>query len=263
MPNPHLPAETLDHIIDNLCDTQDALRNCCLVSKSWVPRTRKYLFAHIEFPTKASLQSWKKTFPDPLSSPAGYAKALSISCPEVVTVGNWIRSFCRVEHLYVNDYVLGRGFSKSRTSLIPFHGFSSVIKSLCAVITIPRLPLSQIFDLIFSFPLLEDLAVTIYSRVSAENEEGEMLAAAQPQTPPPLTGSLELEFSLKGWMKPFTRQLLSLLGGVHFRKFTSKCSSGEELLLATELVEACSRTLEFLDITLDFRCTPSWHLHPH
>jgi hypothetical protein len=36
MSNP-LPAELLDYVIDHLCDTQDALRNCCLVSKSWVP----------------------------------------------------------------------------------------------------------------------------------------------------------------------------------------------------------------------------------
>ena len=39
MSNLHLPAETLDHIVDHLHDTKDALRNCCLGSKSWVPRT--------------------------------------------------------------------------------------------------------------------------------------------------------------------------------------------------------------------------------
>jgi uncharacterized protein (DUF2384 family) len=58
MPNLHLPAETLDHIVDHLHDTEDALRNSCLVSKSWIPRTRKHLFADTEFPTEESLQSW-------------------------------------------------------------------------------------------------------------------------------------------------------------------------------------------------------------
>jgi uncharacterized protein (DUF2384 family) len=34
MSNP-LPAEMLDHIVGYLHDTQDALKNCCLVSKLW------------------------------------------------------------------------------------------------------------------------------------------------------------------------------------------------------------------------------------
>ena len=48
MSNPHLPAEILDYIIDHLHDTEDALRNCSLVSKSWIPRTRTHLFADVK-----------------------------------------------------------------------------------------------------------------------------------------------------------------------------------------------------------------------
>ncbi|KAF9643160.1 hypothetical protein BDM02DRAFT_3081141, partial [Thelephora ganbajun] len=52
MSNPrqfHLPPEILDYIIDLLHDKPETLKQCCLVSKSWVSRTRKHLFADIEF----------------------------------------------------------------------------------------------------------------------------------------------------------------------------------------------------------------------
>jgi hypothetical protein len=80
MSNPRLPAETLDRMVDYLHDTRDALRNCCLVSKSWVPRTRRHLFADIKFYTTKSLQSWKNVFPDPANSPARYTKTLTVRC---------------------------------------------------------------------------------------------------------------------------------------------------------------------------------------
>jgi hypothetical protein len=104
MPDPHLPAETLDHIIGYLHDTEDELRNCCLVSKPWIPRARKHLFADIEFPTEESLRSWKETFPDPLTSPARYAKTLLIDCTtRDAEVGGWIGGFSRVAHLGVRS----------------------------------------------------------------------------------------------------------------------------------------------------------------
>jgi hypothetical protein len=78
---------------------------------------------------------------------------------------------------------------RSATPLVPFHGFSPVIKTL--FVDIYKLPPSQIFNLILSFPLLEDLTVII-SRDVGQNEEGEMPTAAQPLTSPIFTGSLEL-----------------------------------------------------------------------
>jgi hypothetical protein len=73
MSDPHLPAEMLDHIVDHLQDTEYALRSCCLVSKSWIPRARKHLFFDIVFHTAKRLELWKETFPDPSTSPACYA----------------------------------------------------------------------------------------------------------------------------------------------------------------------------------------------
>ena len=44
MSTPSLPPEILDLIVGHLCD-KTALKTCCIVSKSWVPRNRAYLFA--------------------------------------------------------------------------------------------------------------------------------------------------------------------------------------------------------------------------
>jgi hypothetical protein len=252
MSNPYLPAELLDHIVDHLHDTQDALRNCCLVSKSWIPRTRKRLFANIGFHTAKRLQSWKETFPDPSTSPAHYAETLSVSCRQVLTAADaevgWIRGFFRVVHLDVN------GVSASYPdpdgpiiSLLPFHGLSPATRSLR--IFFPALSPSHIFDLILSFPLLEDLVVIVH-KTPADDDDGSkedgMPIAARLSTTPMFTGSLELH--LLGGMKPIARRLFSLPGGIHFRKFTLTLFCEEDLLMVKELVEECSHTLESLNV---------------
>ena len=129
----NLPAELLDHIVDILHDSQVPLRNHCLVSKSWIPRTRRHLFAKIDFPTEKRLESWKKAFPDPSTSPACYTKALFIGRSDVVTdvdaeVGGWIGCFRGVEHLGLGvQNLLGRGWEVAFALL---RGFSPVVKSL-------------------------------------------------------------------------------------------------------------------------------------
>ncbi|KAF9642570.1 hypothetical protein BDM02DRAFT_3105483, partial [Thelephora ganbajun] len=49
MSDPHLPPEVCDYIVDLLHNKPDTLGWCCLVSRSWIPRTRKHLFADIKF----------------------------------------------------------------------------------------------------------------------------------------------------------------------------------------------------------------------
>jgi hypothetical protein len=249
MSNLRLPAEILDHIVDHLHDTEDALRNCSLVSKSWIPRTQIHLFADVGFPTVESLQSWKETFPDPSTSPACYTKTLYVGCSEVVTaadaeVGGWITGFSCVVRLEV-------GSPADQVSFVPFHGFSPVIKSLR--VTIFALFSPHIFNLILSFPLLEDLAVTIDRRTPNDDDDGDhngsdwLPPAVRPSSIPMLTGSLEL--LLWGGMKHTIHWLLSLPGGIHFRKLIWRWSYEADLPLMMALVERCSHTLESLDIS--------------
>jgi hypothetical protein len=247
-----LPPETLDYIVDHLHDTGDGLKSCCLASKSWIPRTRKHLFADIGFPTAKSLEAWKETFPDPSTSPACYANTLSVDCPHVVTTadaeeGGWIRGFSRVTHLEVDSdglLVDARSFS-----LVPFHGFSPVLKSLR--VDIPTISSREVFGLVLSFPLLEDLAVMVQYETPADdgNDPGkdETPTAAQLSSPPMFTGSLRL--LLGRGTKQFVYRLLSLPGGIHFRKLTLTWLHEEGIPLVAGLVEECSRTLESLDIT--------------
>jgi hypothetical protein len=250
MSDPHLPAEILDHIVDHLHDTEDALRNCCLVSKSWVPRTRKHLFAEVDFFTVAVLQSWKETFPDPSISPAHYTRSLFVDCPEDVAgvdaeAGGWIRGFSRVVHLEVASPI--DFFSEFMISLIPFCGLSPALKSLC--VTASTLPSSHIFDLILSFPLLEDLALAVGSPLEENSDDPEGVerpTTTQPSSSPVFTGSLVLD--LRGGMKSFACRLLSLPSGIHFRGLTLTWRHEGDLSMIMGLVEECSHTLESLDI---------------
>ena len=252
MSNPTLPAELLDHIVDRL-DTICALRSCCLVSKSWIPRTRRHLFAEIKFDTEQKLRLWKRAFPEPSTSPGYYAKALSIDCPRAVTAtdaetGGWIRGFSHVVQLEV------RGCSKS--PLAPFHGFSPAIKSLRVVFF--SLPSSRLFNLVLSFPL-EDLSV-IVCMVSISGSPDELQTVVQPSNPPTFTGTLDI---MMAKMEPVARRLLSLPGGIHFRTLILKWTYNEDLLLTMAMVERCSHTLESLSLACDLSDTFTQRLRPH
>ena len=88
MPSP-LPPEILDLVVDDLRDELTALRACCLASKLWVSRTRRYVFVRIEFQRteNPTLLSWTKTFPDPSNPPARYtARSLTIHGPTVIAI---------------------------------------------------------------------------------------------------------------------------------------------------------------------------------
>ena len=257
MSSSQLPAEMLDHVVDHLHGAQDALKNCCLVSKSWIPRTRKHLFANIAL-NVGSLQSWKKKFPDPSTSPACYTKRLFIHRPRLVIAeaGSLIRNFSRVECLEV----VSQGLLPYRPSpLIPFHGLSPVVKSLR--LTFPVLPPPWIFSFILSFPVIEHLTVIIRGRSDDNGDYSDWLpTATQPLISPMFTRSLELY--LKGGMEPFISQLLSVPGGIHFRKLTLTWFREEDLLTTTSLVEGCSHTLESLRITGEPLGTCVWHPRP-
>jgi len=100
-----LPPEILDLIVDQLHGEPTALKTCCVVSESWVPRARKHLFARIEFHAWiCPVERWKEAFPDPSNTPAHHTRTLSIYGDPVITaadvgVGGWIRTFHNFVHL--------------------------------------------------------------------------------------------------------------------------------------------------------------------
>ena len=246
-----LPPEILDHTVDFLYTNPKALKECCLVSKSWIPRTRKHLFAKITFYTEWRLESWRRTFPDPSTSPGYYTKFLSIGCPYAVTAadaepGGWIRGFSRATHLGVdNDMIIA---DELTTFLIPFHGFSPSLTSLHVDFT--SLPSSRTFDLILSFPLLEDLKVVAYfASIDNGDDPDGLPTLVQPSSPPKFTGSLELY--MRGGAELIARRLCSLSNGIHFRKLVITWNHEQDISMTMALVERCSHTLESIQVTCD------------
>ena len=244
MQSRYLPAELLDNIVDLLHDTRNALESCCLVSKSWVPRTRKHLFAHVALDSLAKLQSWKTTFQDPSTSPARYTRTLFIKFPRTITPadaeeGGWIPTFSRVVSLAMNIHGMG-----AYESLVLFHGFSPVIRSLR--ITSTSVASLHTLGFICSFPLLEDISMVAWFVETNQETTDEQPTSFQHSKPPALTGSLELSFVMG--MNLIASGLLSLRSGLHFRRLNLAWSSDEDISLTEALVERCRYTLEYLRI---------------
>ena len=235
-----LPPEILDLIIDQLHNEPTTLRACCLVSKSWIPRTRKHLFADVKFDAKELLlASWMKMFPNPSNSPAQHTRSLTIrrpvylSVPDTPTdaeVTSCARAFRNVVHLHFRCLF----WADHKPRLVPFYGFSHTLRSL-------RLTLTsfQVFDLVCSFPLLEDLAL-----IALRFGPG-LVEWIAPSTSPKLTGSLELNTS--DGIRHAICRLLDFPDGLHFAEITAVCFYGDSESMA-ELVSRCSGTLEYLNL---------------
>lgn len=230
-----LPPEILDLVVDHLGDDSATLKTCCLVSKSWISRARLHLFAHVEFDAlKCPIGLWTKAFPDPSNSPAHHTRSLSIRGIPVVTAtdtgaSGWIRTF----HGVVSLHLTCLGHEDRRASLVPFHGLSPTLRSL-------RLTLTRfdLFYLICSFPLLEDLAFSPFPGGGADGWN-------VPSMSPKLNGSLYL--GTVGGVRSVTSRLLDLPDGLHFSSIAVLCLN-EDLKSATDLVSACSGNLESLSV---------------
>ena len=112
MPSPRLPSELLDHAVDFLHDSRRTLKSCSLVSKAWIPRARKHLFAAIWLSAAKEVELWKVAFPDPSASPAWYTTALFINSPELIAAAAddddcWVSAFSRVVHLKMDVVAAG------------------------------------------------------------------------------------------------------------------------------------------------------------
>ena len=247
-----LPVEVLDHIVGNLHNSKITLRACCLVSKSWTHRIRKHLFAKVEFDSPVDLQSWKKTFPDPSTSPAHYTKHLSVVFLQSVIATDaeehgWIPTFCHVEHFEV--HAKGWISDGPPTSFVSFHEFSPALKTL--FVSSAELP--AIFHLAYSFPRLENLSLKSLE-FDAHHDSLRLASSA-----PPFTGFLKL--SSERGINATVNQFLSLPTGPYFRELELSWWTGEGIEPVTALVERCCSTLESLVINRLPGGTFTLHLH--
>ena len=106
MTRPHIPQEISDYIVDFLHDEKKTLRQCCLVSKSWVPRAQQHLFYEISFKNYIPPVAWKLSFPDPANSPVKFVRSLVVDRLSITAAdaeeGGWIRGFSNVVRLEVS-----------------------------------------------------------------------------------------------------------------------------------------------------------------
>ena len=233
---PLLPSDIFDLIVDQLDNELDELRACCLVSKSWVPRTRKHLFASVKFESnsRSSIHRWKEIFPDPSTAPTQYTRSLVFFGLTPVTAENvlaWIHSF---RHL-VELWLCTSGLDNDQVSLTKLRGLSPTLRSLSFSLIV-SLPFSEILGLICSFPLLEDLY--LYHASKRDDETWET-----PSTSPKLTGTLELA----GYTSSIARGLLAFPNSLNFSKI-SVVLSVPDAQITMELISKCSGTLESLSI---------------
>ena len=239
-----LLSDTLDLIVDQLHDDPATLKACCLSSKSWAPRTRRHLFASVQFgPPGPTIESWMETFPDPLNTPARYTRTLIILDirPAVAAAAiQWIRAFQNVARLHI--VALARAESDKDLSLAQLNGLSPAVKSLR--MGFDSTPLSEVFDFMCSFPSLEDLALF---HIGREDDSDQWCC---PQTSPSFSGSLMLG-GMWG-IGPIAYRLMELPNGLRFTKVALVCVDEEDFEWVDELVSGCSDTLEDLNVTCNF-----------
>lgn len=241
-PETHLPPEILDSIVELLCNEPEALKHCCLVSKPWVPRTRKYLFNNIQFNDAIDLKAWKKTFPDPANSPAYYVHSLLFSGQTTLTPADleesgWVRSFVNVVRLELwGDVTIDEPGLGPR--LVLFGNLLPAIKSLRVVGLLSPSP--QLIGLVVSMPLLQDLDIMNFQAGSHDEVED----VPQPLVSPVLTGTLVLRHRLEY----VVCRLLHLPNGLNFKKLAFRECAEIDFRWVTALAERSSGTLEYIGL---------------
>ena len=239
-----LPQEIIDEILGRLATDSDfrSLRSCALVSKSWVPPCRRFLFHTVVF-TRVAMERWLERFPVPEESPAHLVKDLYV----------WIGA----HHYYVPDKLLEYTpwfINATSLSLLGYKGVvmmqkPSLWRSPQSVtsLTIKTgvISLMEIRDIMAELPNLDSLwlsgALFVDRRVS--QGVGTVLRGR-------FGGKLRLCNRYAGEF--VTNMLLEIPTGIHFTEVQIECP--RKLLPSTvRLLEACGRTLVRLSYMVDFK----------
>jgi len=232
MPNPHLPTEILDLIVNLLHGDKKALRSCSLASRSWVERARRELFFQVEFYNMSHPYLWQETFQDSTTTPARYTKRLILNQPISFGIPDlaWIRTFSAVR-----DFMVGTPVDPSL-----FYNFSPVER---IYVSCSSMSASDIVNLALSFPLLRDLIVYIYDTILSE-DSGWGRFNLPPRVPlpsnlPTLAGTLTLK--ARSGLRCITPMLLSQQGDLRVQSLVLTIENNEDnRIAAEELIKCCS-----------------------
>ena len=125
------PPETFNLTIDHLHDEPITLKSCCLVSKSWVPRARRNLFARVEINSyQRHIQLWMKSVPDPSNSPGHHTRILQLDGDLVKDASAITPTW--VHHSHIEELLMLRLTSSDSTpvSFVQLRGLSPALETL-------------------------------------------------------------------------------------------------------------------------------------
>ncbi|KAG6828472.1 hypothetical protein H0H92_007838 [Tricholoma furcatifolium] len=137
MTNSSLPDELIDLIIDLLANNEDDLQTCSLVCRSWLTRSRYYLFSDIVLNGKNS--GYILDLPQP-SAFAVNARRLLLT--EQHHFPSSLRHFASVTNLYIHNSTLVGVMTPSiplsqiislELNTVIFEAFADIIRILCAL----------------------------------------------------------------------------------------------------------------------------------
>ena len=172
----HLPQELVDTVIDELKTDVGSLRACSLVSKPWVYRSRKYLFATVNLPTFLR-RRWQECIAvRPNLDPHHHVRSLSLypaaasaafCIPE--TFADHLSSFIQVSRLIITSSLWEEwtdAFSDGALVAKYFGGFGQTLRKL--ELTRVHLNMVVLDALLDAFPRLED--ILIFSPIMVHEE---------------------------------------------------------------------------------------------
>jgi len=239
-----IPNEIIDKILNHLIadsgswgnSLQRSLRSCSLVSKSWVPSCRRYLFHTIIF-TSRDVAKWLETFPVPEESPAHYVKDLRFSlggrCGAPEKFSRHTPWFANVEKM---------ALTMNRISLPPGTPFLARLPQSVTSLAIKgawdEIDLVQMRDIMAHLPNLNDLILS--GTVVAQPESRRPLPGLGADLRGRFGGELRIRNGHAG--EEFVDMLLEVPTGLHFTKIYI-CADCPCLLQTVRLAEACCKTL--------------------
>ena len=244
MPNPPVPQELVERMIDLLRSDIGALQACCLVNKTWVSRSRYHLFYQVEILDDTQLHYWISTFPYPVSNVAGFVRHLHIARPRMLDVSEFsLEQFTDLEYFSLGD--------------IPDPTTRLEVAAMANILLLPtplrsirlcleRIRAWDISSLFQRFHSLEDLSLLCHVICSQRGIEDTITLEASPK----LRG--ELKIITKNDLTLFAALLESLPNGMHFTRASIAIPLEQPRTINT-LLQPLAHTLTSLSIEISPR----------
>jgi hypothetical protein len=251
------PQEIVDDIIDHFNSGPPPenlqLQTCSLVSKSWVPRSRRSLFRDVSFPGKNGFERWCKAIPPGSDGIASYTRVLRLSDPlqklmDPVLLQNHLDHFTSFRSLRCLVFFVVDLSAFDRNSITNCFRHFETVQTLVFHNVVS--PITNILLLTYLFPKLqrldiEDLKPPRDMLVMDVPMEAEPFMLRTLETAPTLRGSFRMAKIPVGASQLLSWFLKFPLSFEEIRLTGCDWTSTEPL---TRLIEACGPDLRLLEI---------------